>query len=246
MAKLIELKNVGKVFNDHPDEHLAALHNVNLEIEEGEFLLLLGPSGSGKSTLLRILSGLDPKYSGSMHYSSGVTLNDMGFVFQGFALLPWLSVEMNVEIGLIARNVPEKQRKEKVRAELARLGLEKFARAKPRELSGGMKQRVGIARALATDPKILFLDEPFASLDSFIAEELRKEVLKIWEERKVTIVMVTHMIDEALELGDRVAVFTPRPGKIEAIIPVSLPRPRHKRSEHFFKLEDQLYEIIKP
>lgn len=246
MAILVELKNVGKVFEDHPGEKLPALHNINLTIEQGEFLLLLGPSGSGKSTLLRILSGLDQKYSGSMSYAPGVTPFDMGFVFQGFALLPWLSVEMNVEIGLIARGVPKEIRKEKVRTELTLLGLEKFAHAKPRELSGGMKQRVGIARALATDPKILFLDEPFASLDSFIAEELRHELLKIWEERKMTVVMVTHMIDEALELADRVAVFTPRPGKIEKIVPVPLPRPRHKRSEHFFKLEDHLYEIIKP
>ena len=124
--------------------------------------------------------------------------------------------------------------------------MDKFGHVYPRDLSGGMKQRVGIARALATNPKVIFLDEPFSELDSFTAEELRKVLLGIWEERKMTVVMVSHIVEEALELADRIAVFTPRPSKIEKILVNHLPRPRHKRSEEFFRLEDELYKVIKP
>ncbi len=175
-----------------------------------------------------------------------MSFRNVGFVFQQFALLPWLSVFQNIELPLLARHTPPEERKKRVEAELKRFHLEKFAHTRPRELSGGMRQRVGIARALITEPKIVFMDEPFSELDSFTAEELRAELLEIWSERKVTIVMVTHIVEEALELADRVAVITPRPGTIEKIVINDLPRPRNKRSESFYRLADELYKLIKP
>lgn len=244
MKPIIVLRNINKSFDEHPGK-LAVLKNINLEIPEGEFFVVLGPSGSGKSTLLRIMSGLEIADSGEVKHGSENLLK-MSFVFQQFALLPWLTVYENIELGLLAMNLPMEQRKQKVDRELKRFGLEKFALVYPKELSGGMRQRVGIARALVTSPEIIFMDEPFSELDSFTAEELRIEFLNIWKETKTTIIMVTHLIAEALELADRIAVVTSRPAKIEKIIENKLPRPRQKRSPEFFSLEDQLYKLIKP
>jgi ABC-type nitrate/sulfonate/bicarbonate transport system ATPase subunit len=245
MQPLITLKNVSKIF-DADGVSLEALKDINLEISAGEFFVVLGPSGSGKSTLLRIMSGLEKEYRGEVRLAADVSLRDFSFVFQQFALLPWLTVAENVAFGLLARGMPLSERKKRVNRELNQLGLEKFADAYPRELSGGMRQRVGIARALATEPKVIFMDEPFSELDSFTAEELRKEILAIWQERHITVVMVTHIISEALELGDRIAVLTPRPGRIEEIVENNLPRPRVLRSEDFYRLEDRLHKLVRP
>jgi NitT/TauT family transport system ATP-binding protein len=155
-------------------------------------------------------------------------------------------VRQNVELGLIARNVPEHVRVRRVMRELKHLGLEKFAQHFPRELSGGMRQRVGIARAFATDPKIIFMDEAFSELDSFTAEELRQELLEIWREHQPTIVLVTHLVEEAVELADRIAILTARPGRIEKIVKNALPRPRVTRSREFFSLQDKITTIIRP
>lgn len=245
MAVVITATNIAKTFRD--DHHaLSVLKGISFEIEAGEIFVVLGPSGSGKSTILRILSGLEPSYEGAVAFAEGFSKSEMSFVFQQFALLPWLTVAENISLGLFARHVRREERFRKVNGELRQFGLETFAHAYPRELSGGMKQRVGIARALATDPKIMFMDEPFSELDSFIAEELRKELLEIWVKRRPTIVMVTHNVEEAVELGDRIAVLTARPGRIEKIIKNTLPRPREKRSEEFFRLEDELSRLVKP
>lgn len=225
---------------------MVALDDINLSINPGELFVIAGPSGSGKSTILRIMSGLEKDFDGSVAYGRGITRKDFSFVFQQFALLPWLTVKENVEIGLIARKITPHIRARRVMAELKLLGLEKFCNHYPRELSGGMRQRVGIARAFATDPKIIFMDEAFSELDSFTAEELRHELLDIWREKKPTIILVTHLVNEAIELADRIAVLTPRPGKIEKIIKVTLDRPRAKRSPEFFALEDKLTGIIRP
>ena len=241
----IVLKKITKYFEED-GKKLAVLENINLEIENGEFFVLVGPSGSGKSTLLRIMSGLEKKYTGEVIFDKNISHHDISFVFQQFALLPWLTVFENVELGLLSKKIDEKNRHSMVMRELSQFGLEKFAHSYPRDLSGGMRQRVGIARALATDPKIIFMDEPFSELDSFTAEELRKELLQIWSKRRPTIIMVTHIIAEALELADRVAVLTPRPAKIERIIKNTLSRPRAMRSNDFFHLEDQLYQLIRP
>ncbi len=245
MEPLIEVKTVSKKFLDYRAE-LPALRDINLAVREGEFLTLVGQSGSGKSTLLRVISGLEKEYTGEIILGSRITKEHFSFVFQQFALLPWLTIYQNVEFGLVAKKVPANLRKVRVEEELRRFGLEKFAKHHPHELSGGERQRVGVARALATDPKVIFMDEPFSELDSFTAEELRDELLKIWQERKPTIVMVTHIIEDALELSDRIAVLSPRPGHIERIVENPLPRPRQKRSSEFFKLEDEIYKLIKP
>ncbi|MBI3627526.1 MAG: ABC transporter ATP-binding protein [Candidatus Sungbacteria bacterium] len=223
-----------------------ALKDINLEIHFGEFFVLMGPSGSGKSTLLRIFAGIEPAYTGERVLGAGLSQKDISFVFQQFALLPWLTVGENIELGLLERETSEEKRRERVWQELKIFGLEKFANHHPHELSGGMKQRVGIARALATDPKIIFMDEPFSELDSFTGDALRQELLDVWAERKVTIVMVSHNIHESVEMADRIAVLTKPPARVERIIQNHLPRPRNMRSEEVFRLDDELYQLIKP
>jgi NitT/TauT family transport system ATP-binding protein len=244
MKPIITLKHISKKFTEGRHQ-TPVLDDISLEIHEGEFFIFVGPSGSGKSTVLRVMSHLEKDYKGEVVFAEGITPLDMSFVFQQFALLPWLTVHQNIELGLIARKVPEHKRAALVGRELTEFGLEKFAHHFPRELSGGMRQRVGIARALVTSPKIVFLDEPFSELDVFTAEGLRADLLKVWQERKMTVVMVSHIVDEALELADRIAVVTPRPARIERIIHNTLPRPRQKRSPEFFALEDEIISLIR-
>ncbi len=239
MSHILSLSAVTKHFLN-AGVRMLALEKITMDIQAGEFFVFIGPSGCGKSTLLRIMSGLDKPDSGSFMFAPGIERKDMSFVFQNFALLPWLTVSQNIELGLIGRKIPKDERMKIVKQELRTFGLEKFASSKPHDLSGGMQQRVGIARAFAVNPKVLFMDEPFSELDSFTAEELRKELLHIWRDRGTTIIFVTHIIEEAVELGDRIAVMSPRPGRIEKIFTNLLERPRNKRSEAFFRLEDEL------
>jgi NitT/TauT family transport system ATP-binding protein len=246
MKPIIKVTNLVKFYEEGPGKHFLALENVNLSVEPGEFFAILGPSGSGKSTLLRIIAGLDKDAEGQVYIAPSINPSDITFVFQQFALLPWLTVHQNIELGLIGRKIEQSKRNEIVKRELDTFGLHKFAQSFPHELSGGMRQRVGIARALATDPKILLMDEPFSELDFFTAETLRKELLQVWIERKFTVIMVSHIIQEALELADRVAVLTARPGRILKIISNNLDRPRAFRSEPFYKLEDRIYKLLKP
>ena len=245
MEHSITLTNIGKSFTEENKRSLVVLEDINLKITKGEFFILLGPSGCGKSTLLRIMSGLEKNHRGTVTLAADITRHDISFIFQQFALLPWLTIYENVEVGLLALEPNKETRKKRIMEELKKLGLESFALHYPRELSGGMKQRVGIARALVRNPKIIFMDEPFSALDSFTAKILRDEMLRLWEKEKRTIVMVTHNTEEALELGDRIAVMTARPGKIESIISNTLSRPRNPRSAEFFKLEDELYGLVK-
>ncbi len=246
MDTMIKISGINKTFHLPNGSRTHALANINLEIGKGEFFILLGPSGCGKSTLLRIICGLEKASGGELIFGESVKSTEMSFVFQQFALLPWLSVYENVELSLLAKNLSETDRRTRINAELERLRLDKFAHAYPRELSGGMKQRVGIARAFATQPKIILMDEPFSELDSFIAQELREVLLDIWLKEKPTIVMVTHIIPEALELADRIAVMTSRPGTIEKLFTNDLARPRAKRSPEFFKFEDEVLAAVKP
>ncbi len=241
---VITLEKVSKRFSADGGAKSLALKDINLKIGAGEFFVFLGPSGCGKSTLLRIMSGLE-KADGEVTVNPDY-IGHMAFVFQQFALLPWLTVYENVELPLLGKGLSRNQVAQKVNHELLQLGLQKFANAHPGSLSGGMRQRVGMARALAIDPKIMFLDEPFSELDSYTAQELRLDLLKIWEERKMTVVMVTHIVPEAIELADRIAVMTPRPGHIEKILVNKLARPRHKRSPDFYVMEDKLDNLIKP
>lgn len=245
MKNAITIKGLGKEFFPGTKHHMTALHEVDLNIKHGEFFVMVGPSGCGKSTLLRILSGLDESTDGTVTFDESIKREDIGFVFQHFALLPWLTVSENIEMGLIGKGVEKSLRTKIVKKEIERFGLSRFAKLRPHELSGGTQQRVGLARAFAVEPTMLFMDEPFSELDSFTAEELRQELLDLWREKKTTIIMVTHIVEEALELADRIAVMTAHPGTVEAIVTNSLPRPRNLRSQEFFKMEDKIYRLIR-
>ncbi len=247
MAKaLITIDNLTKSFREGGlGKRLLVLDHINLSIDQGEFFVIVGPSGCGKSTLLRILSGLDKEDHGSFTFKEKIDRSEMAFVFQGFALMPWLTVYENIELGLLAKNLSDAERRSRVERELKRFGLSQFELSYPRELSGGMRQRVGLARAFAIEPKVIFMDEPFSALDSFTANALRGEFLQIWQSQKPTIIMVTHNIEEAIELGDRIAVISSRPAKIDHVFANTLPRPRQRRSSEFFNLEDEIEAKLK-
>lgn len=244
MAEALTLRNVSKTFQDSDGTILDVLRSITLTIERGEFFIFVGASGSGKSTLLRMMSGLETPSGGTIVRASDIGAGDIAFVFQQFALLPWLTVEANIGLGLLSR-VPDPERRKRVHRELAEFGLDDFAKYRPRDLSGGMRQRVGIARAFAVEPKVLFLDEPFSELDSFTASSLRHELLGLWERRRPTIIMVTHILEEAVELADRIAVLSERPGRVRTVIENTLPRPRQLRSPEFFAQIDALQSCVK-
>jgi NitT/TauT family transport system ATP-binding protein len=208
---------------------LTAVEAVSLDIQPGEFFMIVGPSGCGKTTLLRILAGLVEADAGSIDIDvpPGSTRPVNSMVFQGDSIFPWMTVWNNAAYGLRMRNAPAAQIKEVVAHYLDRTGLTKFASYYPHQLSGGMKQRVSIARAFCNDPEILLMDEPFSALDAQNKVLLQEELLRIWEEHRKTVVFITHSVDEAVFLGDRVMVMTAQPGRVKAIVPIALPRPRN-------------------
>jgi NitT/TauT family transport system ATP-binding protein len=236
----IAVRDLGKTF-PMKSRLLEALRGLNLSVTPGEFCCIVGPSGCGKTTLLRILAGLERQTSGQVEIQAAAELhvaasNNFGadasrrpltsMIFQEQSVFPWMTVEENVGYGLRMRRLPPRVRRETVRYYLDKVGLSGFARAYPFQLSGGMKQRVSVARAFANDPEVLLMDEPFASLDEQTKILLQEELLRIWEGSKKTVIFITHSIDEAVALGDRVLVMTARPGRIKAVVPVTLPRPR--------------------
>lgn len=243
----LNIVNISKSFLVD-NRNFLALADVSFEVFENEFVALVGPSGCGKSTLLRIIAGLARQDSGKVDFAgSPVIAGDMrsAVVFQHFALFPWMTVFENVAFGLKMRGDKKSEIRSVVNGLISEVGLEGFENKHPKELSGGMRQRVGIARALAVSPRLLLMDEPFSALDAFTADVLRADLLSIWKKRKMTMVMVTHLVEEAAEMADRVVVFTPRPGKVESIEEVNLKRPRNKRSKEFFELADRLAELVK-
>ncbi|MHB0766144.1 ABC transporter ATP-binding protein [Stutzerimonas sp. NM35] len=232
-------------------ERVVALQDFNLEVREGEFLSVLGPSGCGKSTFLSILAGLAGKSGGSIHIDGrpleGINANQ-GVVFQGYALFPWRTVLENIEVGLEIRGVGKAERRERAREYLELVGLHGNGTRYPHEISGGMKQRVAIARSLVYEPDVLLMDEPFAALDAQTREILQGELLRIWDQHKKTIVFITHSLDEAIFLSDRIAVMTHRPGRVKEIIEVPLARPRLaevRNSEAFVHLRQRAWEVLK-
>jgi len=246
---MLSLRRVSKSFLDRA-RPTPVLEGVSLEIPEHEFVCVVGPSGSGKSTLLRIMMGLTAPSSGDVLYRgrrvTEVNLH-AAMVFQSFALLPWLAVQANAELGLRARDLSDDDARKRAAFYLDRVGLDGYEEAYPTELSGGMKQRAGIARALAVEPELLFMDEPFAGLDALTSANLREEVLTLWSDHALpvnTVVMVTHIIEEAVLMADRVVVLSPRPGRVVADLPVPLQRPRNKRDEGFDELVDSIFEKI--
>lgn len=217
-------------------KRLETLKHVSFEVRAGEFFSIVGPSGGGKSTLLRIIAGLVRPTHGTILLNTA----KLAMVFQNFAIFPWLTVRENIEFGLKMMNVPKSERMSIALEKLKEVGLTGFDKKYPKELSGGMRQRVGLARALAVNPEVLLMDEPFSSLDAFTAEKLRLDLLEIWRRYKMTIIMVTHSVEEALELSDRIIIMTKRPAVIKQILEVGLARPRDNRSQAFFSFLDQI------
>lgn len=253
-SPILEVRNVSKQYVSGSSQHaktLTILKDINLSVNTNEFMSIVGPSGSGKSSLLRIIMGLDSPSSGDVIFKgekmSGKVNPFMAMVFQSFGLFPWLTVMENVEFGLESLHITKEQRHEKSLRIIQEVGLDGFEDAYPRELSGGMKQRVGIARALVTDPEILLMDEPFSALDPLTAESLREEILKLWSNKFTTpevVILVTHNIEEAVYMSDRVIIMSPRPGMIMHDLHIDLPRPREKRDKSLYEYVDRITTMI--
>lgn len=229
MVPYIQARNVVLTFRPKNRDPVTALQGLNLEVEHGEFLSLVGPSGCGKSTFLNVLLGLLKPDQGDLQLGEKKITGpgyERAMVFQEFGLLPWRTVLANVELGLELKGVPASIRRERAKELIYLVGLTGFEHHYPHELSGGMKQRVGLARALATDPEVLLMDEPFAALDAQTRDLMQAELLQIWDRTKKTVVFVTHSIEEAAYLSDRVIVLTSRPGRAKKVIDIKLPRPR--------------------
>ena len=247
---ILELRGIQKSFDRGTGKLLRVLEDINLDIRPNEVLCLIGPSGCGKSTIMRIFAGLITPTKGQVRYrgklQEGLNPN-IAIVFQGFALYPWMTVEANVENVLKAKGLESEAIKERTNRAISMVGLDGFEEAYPRELSGGMKQRVGMARALSVDPEILFMDEPFSQVDALTAEGLRAEILDIWDDKErnpSSILMVSHDIKEVAYMADRIVVLSANPGRIRTIVDNPLPRPRDTRSAEFLRLVDQLHDII--
>src|SRR6201999_3182535 len=247
---LVNVEHLDKSFTGAAGDTLLVLDDISLDLRAGEIAALLGRSGSGKSTLLRSIAGLIAPTSGSVRYR-GAELNGANpgaaMVFQTFALMPWLTVQDNVELGLAARGVVPADRTARALKAIDMIGLDGFESAYPKELSGGMRQRVGFARALVLEPDLLLMDEPFSALDVLTAENLRTELMALWAGENFptrAICLVTHNIEEAVLLADRVVVLGANPGHIRAEVPIGLERPRDRRSTAFAGLVDKLYELL--
>ena len=243
----IEIAHLFKHYGDGSGA-IVALDDINLRVGAGEFLCIVGPSGCGKSTLLRILAGLDHQSSGSIAVEAGGWAVQNAMVFQDSGLFPWMNVETNVGFGLFTRGVAAAERAVRIEAALKLVGLTKFRRHFPHQLSGGMRQRGAIARAFVTDPAMLLMDEPFAALDAQNRAILQAELVRIWEETGKTVVYVTHSIEEALLMGDRTVVMTAQPGRIKQIIDVPFPHPRKlmalSASPEFGQLKLDIWRLL--
>ena len=247
----VSIQAVSRVFETAKGQRTQALQPVDFEVRDNDFVTILGPSGCGKSTLLRIVAGLDHATSGRV-LLDGVPVEgpgaDRGMVFQSYTLFPWLTIEQNIRFGLRERGMLESAQKERAAYFIAKVGLRGFEQHFPKQLSGGMQQRTAIARALANDPKILLMDEPFGALDNQTRVLMQELLLGIWEAERKTVLFVTHDIDEAIFMANRVAVFSARPGRIKTELSVDLPHPRHytiKTSPEFMDLKARLTEEIR-
>ncbi|MCH9644072.1 MAG: nitrate/sulfonate/bicarbonate ABC transporter ATP-binding protein [Gammaproteobacteria bacterium] len=247
---VIEINNIKKSFKKRGSHELLVLDDVKFDIKSGEIVALLGKSGSGKSTLLRIIAGLIPASDGTVLYNGNAIsepVPGLTMVFQHFALLPWLTVLENVELGLEAQGVSRKERRRRALEAIDIVGLDGFESAYPKELSGGMSQRVGIARALVVDPEVLLMDEPFSALDVLTADNLRTDLIAIWQSGKTnikSILIVTHNIEEAVLLADKVLVFANDPGYVRNMLQVDLPHPRDDQDPKFRHLVDEIYTMM--
>ncbi|MBK5957150.1 nitrate ABC transporter ATP-binding protein [Rhodoplanes elegans] len=242
----IRAEGVAKTFWSH-DRDVVALQPVDLTVADGEFVCILGPSGCGKSTLLRIVAGLIGASAGRVTMDGRPIRGpgpERGLVFQEYALFPWLTVLKNVMYGPTVRGLGRVEAEARARAQIARVGLEGFEQQYPRQLSGGMKQRVGIARVWANQPDVMLMDEPFGALDAITRNILQRDLLKLWLEERHTVLFVTHSVDEAIFLADRVVVMSARPGRITAIVPVAVPRPRDLLAPEAIALKAELTRLV--
>lgn len=243
---VFQVEGVSREFPGTPPTR--ALDDIDLEVRDGEFLVLLGPSGCGKSTLLELLAGLQQPDAGTVRYR-GAPLSgpdgELGVVFQDPALFPWRTVARNVGIGLELNGAPRAARRARVLEELARVGLEGFADRYPHQLSGGMRQRAGIARALARDPRVLLMDEPFGAVDHLTRLQLQSDLLDLWEQERRTVVFVTHDVGEAVYLADRIVLLSPRPGRVFREFVVDEPRPRAHGSPRLLAHEAAVYDALR-
>jgi NitT/TauT family transport system ATP-binding protein len=251
MGSFIRAQNITLSFRAKNREPVTALKNFALEVDRGEFVSIVGPSGCGKSTFLNIVLGLVRPESGEIQLN-GKTISGPGqeraMVFQEFGLLPWRTVQSNVELGLELKGIPAADRSSRATELIKLVGLNGFERHYPHELSGGMKQRVGLARALATEPDVLLMDEPFAALDAQTRDLMQTELLQIWERTRKTVLFVTHSIEEAAYLSDRVVMMTARPGTNKSVLQIKLPRPRDyemRLTPEFNEIKSKIWETLK-
>ncbi len=242
----VSVRDVSKTYDTGGDT-LQALDGVSFDADTGEFVCLVGPSGCGKTTLFRIIGGLESPTSGEVLLSGDPVTEptpSLGIVFQEYHLFPWRTVRENVAFGLEQMEVPPEERTARVEEMLELVGLSGFGDTYPSGLSGGMKQRVGIARALAVDPDLLLMDEPFGSVDAQTRSMLHDELLEVWEETGKTVLFVTHDVEEAVTLADRVVVMSPRPGRVREVVDVDLPRPRDRTDERFGRVQERVLSLI--
>ncbi|QGU96132.1 ATP-binding cassette domain-containing protein [Clostridium bovifaecis] len=244
----IKVNNVSKVYKNNKNIEFKSLDNVNLTIEKGEFICLLGPSGCGKSTLLNLIAGFDKPSTGEI-FIDDKQVNEPSpnyvTIFQNYGLLPWRNVKKNVELGLEAKKISKEERSKIADEYIELVGLSKFSKHHPSQLSGGMQQRVAIARALAVDPEIIFMDEPFGALDAMTRMNMQDEISNIWDKKKKTIIFVTHDIEEAVFLADRIIIMTPGPGKVKSVINVPMERKRDRTSDAFLRIRDKVFVEFK-
>lgn len=246
MVGEIKIENAGKSFTNPDGSRLVALQGVNLTVEPGAFLSLIGPSGCGKTTLLRAIAGLNVADEGAI-YLDGERITkpgyERGFAFQQANLFPWLNIRRNIAFGLKARGIYQQEREE-VDRYIDLVGLKGFEKSFPHQLSGGMNQRASLARALVGHPKVLLLDEPLGALDAFTRMNMQDEILRIWKEHQMTMIMVTHDVDEAVYLSDKVVVMSPRPARIEKVIDIEMSRPRSRGRDTFLYYRTEILKIL--
>lgn len=243
---ILTIENVSRTYSDDKNNLVEALQNINLNVHEGEFVSIIGASGCGKTTLLRLIGGLDKPESGELRLQGNIILEpspERGYIFQQGSLFQWLTVEQNIAAGLKARHIYKKSKNE-IPHYIDLIGLNGFEKSYPHQISGGMAQRVAIARALINNPKLLLLDEPMGALDSFTRADIQEKLLELQQQNNTTMVLVTHDVDEAIYLSNRIVIMTPRPGKISDIIDVSLPHPRHRGGAEFLSIRRFILEKL--
>lgn len=245
-AGSVTIKHISRTYIDANGTQVEALQDINLKIDPGEFISFIGPSGCGKTTLMRLIAGLDAPQEGEVFLDGKIikgTNYERGYVFQQANLFPWETIENNISAGLKARKV-YKEQKHQVAHYIKIAGLEGFEKSYPHQISGGMAQRASLVRALINNPKVLLLDEPLGALDAFTRFDLQNKLLELWEDRGTTMILVTHDVDEAIYLSDRIVVMSTRPGKIDEIVDVKLSRPRSRSNENFLQLRIEILEKL--